>query len=67
MPDNLKILEKVKPEYKTFKGWGEIKNVKNYKDIPKELKEFIKFIEDETKFKVAYIGVGRRKSDLIKL
>lgn len=67
MPDNLKILEKVKPEYKIFKGWGNIENVKDYKFIPEELKEFIKFIEDETKFKVAYIGVGRRKSDLIKL
>ena len=67
MPDNLKIVEKVKPEYKIFKGWGELKNVNNYESLPNELKEFIKFVEDETKFKVAYIGVGRRKSDLIKL
>lgn len=67
MPDNLKILEKVKPEYVTFKGWGEISHIKEYEKLPKELKEFIKFIEDETKFEVAYIGVGRKKSDLIKL
>jgi len=67
MPDNLKVLEKVKPEYKVFKGWGNIENVKENKDIPSELKTFIQFIEEETKMKVAYIGVGRRKSDLIKL
>lgn len=67
MPDNLKVLEKVKPEYKIFKGWGNIKNIRNKEEIPNELKEFIKFIEYETKFKVAYIGVGRKKSDLIKL
>lgn len=67
MPDNLKVLEKIKPEYKIFKGWGDIENIKDYKSLPNELKEFIKFIEDETKFKVAYIGVGRRKSDLIEL
>lgn len=67
MPDNLKILEKVKPEYKIFKGWGEISNRKDYHSLPKELKEFIQFIEEETKFRVAYIGVGRKKSDLIKL
>jgi adenylosuccinate synthase len=67
MPDNLKVLENVKPEYKIFKGWGDIGNAKDYNSLPNELKEFIKFIEDETKFKVAYIGVGRRKSDLIKL
>lgn len=67
MPDNLSVLSKVKPEYKIFNGWGEIRNAKDYNSIPKELKEFIKFIEDETKFKVAFIGVGRKKSNLIKL
>ena len=67
MPDNLSVLNKAKPEYKTFKGWGDIANVKDYEGLPNELKEFIKFIEDETKFKVAFIGVGRKKSDLIKL
>lgn len=29
--------------------------------------KIISYLGDETKFKVAYIGVGRRKSDLIKL
>ncbi len=67
MPDDVTLLKKVKPEYKIFKGWGNIENINNYNDLPKELKDFIKFIEDETKFKIAYIGVGRRKSDLIKL
>ena len=67
MPDNLSVLNKVKPEYKIFKGWGEIANIKDYNDIPKELKDFIKFIEEETKFKIAFIGIGRKKSDLIKL
>ena len=67
MPDNLKVLEKVKPEYVTFKGWGEINGIKEYEKLPKELKEFVKFIESETKFKIRYIGVGRKKSDLIKL
>lgn len=67
MPDNLKVLEKVTPKYVTFKGWGEIEGIKEYEKLPEELKQFIKFIEDETKFKVAFIGVGRKKSDLIKL
>lgn len=67
MPDNLSTLSKVKPEYKIFKGWGKIENVKDYNTLPKELKEFIKFIEDETRFKIAFLGVGRKKSDLIKL
>lgn len=67
MPDDVNILKNVKAEYKVFKGWGSIENIKEYKDLPETLKEFIKFIEEETKFKVAYIGVGRKKSDLIKL
>lgn len=66
MPDNVSLLEKLKPHYITFKGWGLLENISSY-NLPKELKNFIDYIEKEVNEKVAYIGVGRRDKDLIKL
>ena len=66
MPDDVKILEKVKPEYITFKGWGDLSNIRDYASLPKELKKFIEYVEKELKFNISYLGVGRKKCDLIK-
>lgn len=64
MPDNIKELESAKPIYTTINGWGDISKMKN---ISSELIDFINLIEKETKFKVSYIGTGRKEKDLIKL
>lgn len=66
MPDDVEELKKLKPHYIDFKGWGNIDNI-NKNNIPKELKEYINYIEKETKEKIAYIGIGRKDKDLIKL
>lgn len=66
MPDDVDQLKQLKPHYKEFKGWGNIDNI-DKNNIPSTLKEFIKYIEKETKEKVAYIGIGRKDKDLIKL
>jgi len=66
MPDDTHELKKLKPHYKEFKGWGNIDNI-DKDSIPTSLKEYIKYIEKETKEKVAYIGVGRKDKDLIEL
>jgi len=66
MPDDTHELKKLRPHYKEFKGWGNIDNI-DKNSIPTSLKEYIKYIEKETKEKVAYIGVGRKDKDLIEL
>jgi len=66
MPDDVEELKKLKPHYIKFKGWGNIDNI-NKNNIPKELKDYIDYIEKETKEKIAYIGIGRKDKDLIKL
>lgn len=66
MPDDIEELQRLKPHYIEFKGWGNIDNI-NKNNIPKELKEYINYIEKETNEKVAYIGIGRKDKDLIKL
>lgn len=66
MPDDVELLKRLKPHYIEFNGWGNIDNI-DKNNIPKELKEYIDYIEKETKEKVAYIGIGRKDKDLIKL
>ena len=66
MPDDVELLKKLKPHYKEFNGWGNIDNI-DRDHIPKSLKDYINYIEKETKEKVAYIGIGRKDNDLIKL
>jgi len=66
MPDNIKELESAKPIYVSMDGWGDISNI-TAETIPQNLRDFIRLIEEETGFKVAYIGTGRKEKDLIKL
>ena len=66
MPDSVDILSKLKPHYVTFKGWGNIDNI-NKNNIPKELKEYINYIEKEVDEKIVYLGIGRKDKDLIEI
>jgi adenylosuccinate synthase len=62
------FLEKVKPSYKTLKGWQENTNgIKKYEDLPKEAKEYIKEIEKQTGVKISYISTGRERENIISL
>ena len=59
-------LHKVKPKYKTFKGWEQsLGQCQNYSELPKETREFIEFIEDYTKVKISLISNGPQRNDLI--
>jgi len=49
----------IEPVYKEFKGWKtNITQIKNEAEIPKELMDYIKFIETETKIPIKIISVG---------
>lgn len=49
----------VEPIYKEFKGWKcDINDIRTYDALPQELKDYIKFIEDETGVPVTTISVG---------
>ena len=59
-------LHKVKPKYKTFKGWEQsLGQCQNYSELPKETREFLEFIEDYTKVKISLISNGPQRNDLI--
>jgi adenylosuccinate synthase len=66
-PSEVWKLEKAKPIYKSFPGWNNTKSVKDYNNLPKEAKAFIKFIEDSLEVKISYISTGRERGDLIRV
>jgi adenylosuccinate synthase len=54
------------PVYQEFRGWKkDISEVKEYKNLPKECKEYIKFIEDRIKIPITRISVGPDRNQTI--
>lgn len=56
----------LKPGYKTFPSWKEeITGIKEYTDLPSELKSYINFIEQEIKLPVKIISLGPERNQTI--
>jgi adenylosuccinate synthase len=54
------------PVYKTFPGWkSPITDIKNYKDLPKNLKTYIQFIESEVGVPISIVSVGPDRQQTI--
>jgi len=62
------FLSKIKPVYKTLKGWHKpTKGITNYKNLPKEAKQYLKEIEKQTGVKIKYISTGAKRDEIIEL
>lgn len=60
--------ENVKPIYKTFPGWKEdLTAIKESKDLPKTLKDYVAFIEEFVGAPVKIVSVGPDRNQTIKL
>ncbi len=58
--------EQVKPVYREFKGWkSDICPVRDYRDFPQELKDYVGFIEAETGCPVRIISVGPDRGEIV--
>ncbi len=58
-------LKKSKPQYKTYKGYGDISKIKKYEDLPESLKEAIEDFESFTGGKVVAVSVGAEREQTI--
>jgi adenylosuccinate synthase len=59
-------LFKVKPVYKIMPGWQKsTKGVKNYDELPKEAKAYVKELEKEIGVKIKYISTGQSRYEII--
>lgn len=56
----------IKPIYKEFKGWKcDVTKCRTYEELPAELKDYIKFIEDYCGVPVNTVSVGPDRSETI--
>lgn len=54
------------PEYREFEGWKcDISSMRSYDEFPRQLKEYIEFIERETGVPVKIISVGPDREETI--
>ena len=62
------FLNKVKPVYKTFKGWMKpTKGIKKYSDLPIEAKNYLKELEKLVGTKIKYVSTGGERTEIIKI
>lgn len=60
------FLSKVKPVYKTMKGWKTpIKGIVDYAKLPKEAKDYIAEIERQVGAKIKYVSTGVSRKEMI--
>ncbi len=65
-PANLEILQNCIPVYEEMEGWkGDISRITKFADFPRELKDYIKRIEELVKTKVVIVSVGPKRSQTI--
>ncbi len=63
-----KMLSDIKPTYKKMKGWAKsVKGAKKYSDLPKEAKDYLAEMEQQTGTKISYISTGPKRDEIIKL
>ena len=62
MPNDL---ENAEPIYTEFKGWKQELTTTNFADLPKEIKDYIEFIEKETGVPVKIVSVGPDRNKTI--
>ncbi|MCL5438626.1 MAG: adenylosuccinate synthase [Patescibacteria group bacterium] len=63
-----KFLANVAPVYKTLRGWSKpTKGIKNYSDLPKEAKDYLKEIEKQVNTKIQFVSTGNNRNEIIKL
>ena len=56
----------IKPIYEEVSGWNEdITNVKSYKELPLNFKNYINFLEDRLKLKIKIVSVGPDRKQTI--
>lgn len=62
------FLTKIKPVYKTFKGWNKpTKGITNYKHLPLEAKQYLQEVEKLAGVKIKYVSTGPKRDEVIKI
>ena len=66
LPASVEDQLKIKPIYKTFKGWKKsTKGIKNITELPQEAKDYIYAIEDFVEAKISSVSTSPERDDTI--
>lgn len=66
--NNDALLATLQPVYQTFKGWDEdISTCQTFNDLPLAAQTYLHFIEKELGVKIAYVSVGSKRTQTIKV
>ena len=62
------LLDKVKPVYKTLKGWKSPTNgITEYDKLPSAAKAYIKELEKQVNCKITYVSTGQKTEEIITI
>ncbi|MGI6642582.1 MAG: adenylosuccinate synthase [Bacillota bacterium] len=60
------LLVHAKPVFKTMPGWKtDIRGVRRFEDLPREAKDYVSFVQDETGIPVRWVSVGPRREQTL--
>ena len=68
MPASLYRFRSAEPVYQTLPGWGQLSDdmtEKGYESLPENLRNYVKFIEDQVSCHVSIISIGPERSQTI--
>ncbi len=68
VPSNFEILKNSEPVYEELRGWKtEIKGVRNFKDLPRNAKRYIRRIQELINKKITMISVGSERDETVEV
>ncbi len=68
-PSSLEDLERAKPHYEVLPGWGSFntQGVKVLSDLPKELCDYMRFVEDYLRIPIVLMSIGPGREETLVL
>jgi len=65
-PQGIGDLDKIRPVYREFCGWQTpTRDIRNFKDLPRKAKSYLRALEDLIGSKVSLVSVGSRREETI--
>ncbi|XP_067618025.1 adenylosuccinate synthetase [Eurosta solidaginis] len=67
-PGTIAQLSEISVEYATLAGWQEsTENIRNFKELPENAQKYVRFLENELKVPVQWVGVGKGRESIINI
>lgn len=67
-PGSISDLGQVEVEYVTLPGWEECtENIRDFKELPQNAQNYVRFIEKDLDVSVKWIGVGKGRESIINV